>query len=154
MLRDVECPYCGTGLYINHDDGFGYEEEVLHEYECPHCGKLFVFETFVSFDYEAHKADCLNGKPHNFKPTVTFPAEATMMECVDCGLKRKPTEKEMGNILKQTKNINLDARDLEELINGMIVSPIDLETHWNMTIKLVEIVQNMQSEIMRLSKAG
>lgn len=27
---DVECPYCGKGLDIDHEDGYGYEEGVTH----------------------------------------------------------------------------------------------------------------------------
>ena len=42
-MKDVECPYCGTGQEINHDDGYGYEEDDPHEQSCPHCDKTFVF---------------------------------------------------------------------------------------------------------------
>ena len=28
---------------INHDDGYGYEEDVTHEQECSNCEKTFVF---------------------------------------------------------------------------------------------------------------
>jgi len=28
--NDVECPYCGAEQEINHDDGQGYDEDVLH----------------------------------------------------------------------------------------------------------------------------
>jgi hypothetical protein len=50
-MADLECPYCEKELYVNHDDGFGYDEGVKHEMECDHCGKRFVFETVISFDY-------------------------------------------------------------------------------------------------------
>lgn len=30
MSNDVECPYCGAEQEINHDDGQGYDEGVLH----------------------------------------------------------------------------------------------------------------------------
>ena len=26
-MYDVECPYCGAEIEINHDDGYGYEED-------------------------------------------------------------------------------------------------------------------------------
>ena len=26
MYSDVECPYCGAEQEINHDDGYGYDE--------------------------------------------------------------------------------------------------------------------------------
>jgi len=28
MSRGTECPYCGEGVEINHDDGYGYNEEI------------------------------------------------------------------------------------------------------------------------------
>lgn len=63
-MSDIECPECGYGQQIDHDDGYGYEEGVLHEQECPECEKTFVFTTSISFYYEAHKAPCLNGASH------------------------------------------------------------------------------------------
>ena len=66
MSQDVECPYCEEWLEVCHDDGFGYEEDVMHEMECHHCGKKFTFQTHISFDYYSEKADCLNGGEHDF----------------------------------------------------------------------------------------
>jgi len=60
MGRDAECPYCGAGIEICHDDGYGYEEGVKHNQECGKCGKTFVFETSIWFNYDTEKADCLN----------------------------------------------------------------------------------------------
>lgn len=99
MNIDVHCPYCDAGQEINHDDGYGYEEDSLHEQQCSKCEKYFTFTTSILFVYEAHKADCLNGSPHNFKPTHTVPREYTMMECTMCDEKRKPTDEEMKAIL-------------------------------------------------------
>ena len=96
---DVQCPYCGAGQDICHDDGYGYEEDQLHEQECGECGKVFVFQTSISFYYEAQKADCLNGGEHHYKPTHTIPKECTMMECVTCDTRREPTEAEWATIL-------------------------------------------------------
>lgn len=91
---DIDCPYCDAGLNINHDDGFGYEEDVKHQMECDNCGKNFVFTTSISFYYEAEKADCLNGKKHNYELTHTFPKEFSKMRCVFCDDEREPTDKE------------------------------------------------------------
>ena len=97
-MKDIECPYCEEEQDINHDDGYGYEEGVLFQYECHNCGKAFVFTTSISFHYDAIKADCLNGEPHDFQPTHTYPIEYTMMECTGCGERRKPTQEEMEDI--------------------------------------------------------
>lgn len=70
---DLDCPYCGEGLEICHDDGFGYEEGRRHEMECYKCGKSFVFTTSISFYYEPEKADCLNGEPHDMEPVISYP---------------------------------------------------------------------------------
>jgi len=98
-MNDIECPYCGTEQEINHDDGYGYEEDETHEQQCVSCDKSFAFTTSISFCYEANKADCLNGGKHKYKPTRTVPREYTKMRCTDCGLERKPTNIEMKEIL-------------------------------------------------------
>jgi hypothetical protein len=95
MSDDVNCPYCDAPIEICHDDGFGFEEGVKHEYECPSCRKTFVFETSISFYYEADKADCLNeGGEHDWKPTTTVPAWYTSMRCTMCDKERQPTPDE------------------------------------------------------------
>ena len=91
---DIECPYCGKELEINHDDGFGYEEGVNHEMECGGCEKNFVFETSISFYYEARKADCLNGKEHKLRLSSTCPNVFSNMMCCDCDYRRDLTEDE------------------------------------------------------------
>lgn len=93
-MEDVNCPYCGEGQEINHDDGYGYEEDQLYEQECGECEKTFTFTTSISFHYEGHKADCLNGAPHKWENTITTPVEFTEMRCVDCDERRKPTDEE------------------------------------------------------------
>jgi len=102
-MSDLECPYCEEGLDVNHDDGFGYEENKYHEMECEHCGKKFVFETMISFSYEASRADCLNDGNHNWNPTRTFPLEFTMMKCTMCHEERKPTTEELKFIMNAKK---------------------------------------------------
>ena len=94
MSTDLECPYCHAGLEINHDDGFGYEENVSHEMECDNCGKSFVFTTSISFYYEPHKADCLNDGKHVYEKTHTSPSCFSNMQCNMCGDVREMTEEE------------------------------------------------------------
>lgn len=98
-MADVQCPYCDADIEINHDDGYGYEEGCLHQQECHKCEKTFTYSTAISFDYEAFKADCLNGEPHQWKPTTTAPKEYTRMRCETCEEERSPTEEEMQQIL-------------------------------------------------------
>jgi len=84
-MRDVECPYCGADVEINHDDGYGYEESELHQQECRKCGKTFAFTTAISVDHEAFKADCLNGDEHQYEKTKTWPPEFAKLRCKTCG---------------------------------------------------------------------
>ena len=91
---DIECPYCNKGLDINHDDGLGLEENVYHQMECESCRKNFVFETIITFDYEAKQADCLNDSEHDYQLTRTAPKEFSKMECTMCGETRELTEDE------------------------------------------------------------
>lgn len=100
-MSDVSCPYCEFEQEINHDDGQGYDENVLHHKECCNCEKTFVFRTEISFDYYATKADCLNDGKHQWRPTMTYPKTATKMECFSCGEKRQPTKEEMDIILQK-----------------------------------------------------
>jgi len=100
-MSDVECPYCGEGQDINHDDGYGYDEARTYEQECGDCEKTFVYETSIIFSYEASTADCLNGGEHDWYAPVTYPRKYTRMTCRDCDLKRKPTDSEMERILSE-----------------------------------------------------
>jgi hypothetical protein len=34
---DTNCPYCDADIEINHDDGYGYEEDRKHEQQCNNC---------------------------------------------------------------------------------------------------------------------
>jgi len=102
-MKDLKCPYCGEDLEVCHDDGDGYEQDVLHEMECGNCEKSFVFYTNISFSYEPFKADCLNDGRHVYKPTITYPKEATRMRCNMCDEERQPTEDEWKEIYKNTK---------------------------------------------------
>lgn len=93
-MSDVHCPYCDEPQEICHDDGQGYAEDVRHEQECGYCGKTFVFGTWISFHYEASKADCLNGGEHRLKMSSTYPRDYSKMKCGDCDYERKPTVEE------------------------------------------------------------
>jgi hypothetical protein len=83
---DVECPYCGEEQDINHDDGYGYKEDEKHEQYCGACKKTFVFETSISFYYETHKADCLNGAPHKMVKVFSTSSDIfpDWKRCEDC----------------------------------------------------------------------
>lgn len=84
-MSDLNCPYCGAGGEVIHDDGFGYAEDTAHEQECGECGKLYIFHTSISFDYEPSKADCLNGSPHKMVPVHSYPnAFPNWKRCKDC----------------------------------------------------------------------
>ncbi|SEN68042.1 hypothetical protein [Nitrosomonas marina] len=100
MMDEAHCPYCGESQEINHDDGYGYEEDKLHRQGCGSCGKEFVFTTSIHFYYATHVADCLNGSEHKYEPTNTYPVEYTKMKCRDCGEIRNPTEVEMALIME------------------------------------------------------
>ena len=85
MKNDLECPYCGAELEVNHDDGQGYAEDELHQQECRACGKVFVFTTTITFHYSPAQANCLNDEEHAFMPSKTYPPRYTKMVCKDCG---------------------------------------------------------------------
>jgi len=91
----IKCPYCGQEIEIDHEDGYGYEEEEIHTQECDHCGKTFKYYTYVHFSYEVGKCDCHNGKPHIWEPTATYPKKYTKMECQICGMRRNLTQEEI-----------------------------------------------------------
>lgn len=73
MSHDIECPYCGEGQEINHDDGYGYQEDETYEQECSDCLKNFTYTTGIIYHYEAAQAPCLNGEDHNMTPVVHTP---------------------------------------------------------------------------------
>ena len=103
MSYDLECPYCDAELEVNHDDGFGYEENVNHEMECSECEKSFVFTTSIMYYYSPEKADCLNDGNHDYKIQRGHPKAFMQMQCTMCGDKREPTEKEREELQIGTK---------------------------------------------------
>ena len=74
-MEDVECPYCGKWQEINHDVGYGYEENRTYEQECSDCDKVFVYTTAITFYYDAEQAPCLNGGEHDWKAIKGWPEE-------------------------------------------------------------------------------
>ncbi len=105
-MNDTYCPYCDTGIDIDHDDGQGYEEDIFHEQECLECKKTFTFCTSISFSYKASEADCLNGAPHRFSPSSTTLKLHTKMWCLDCEEKRNLTDQEWLNFMKPMEVIS------------------------------------------------
>ena len=93
-MKDEKCPYCDEWQEINHDDGYGYEEDRVYQQECTSCGKTFVYTTAIILSYNAEKADCLNGADHDWQPTITYPKECTKMYCTMCDEHREPTSEE------------------------------------------------------------
>jgi hypothetical protein len=48
-----------------------------------------MYTTYIHMTYTPHKADCLNGAPHDYQLTKTIPPEFACMECTVCE-DRKP----------------------------------------------------------------
>ena len=94
IMKDVKCPYCGGEQDIDHEDGYGYEEDTLHQQECVHCNMYFTYATMMHFSYEVYKASCLNDGVCEFEPTITYPKFATRMRCRICEAEREPTKEE------------------------------------------------------------
>lgn len=61
-MQDVECPYCEAWQSINHDDGYGCQEDETYQQQCADCEKMFTYTTRISFSYDAEKAPCLNNE--------------------------------------------------------------------------------------------
>jgi len=99
-MDNVECPYCGKETEICHDDGAGFQEDILEETSCEHCDKSFVYDTYISYSYTGYKADCLNGEEHKYAPTNTYPIEYTKWRCADCGKEILMTPSELTNFIR------------------------------------------------------
>lgn len=86
MNNDTNCPYCDHPQDINHDDGYGYEEDIIFEQECSNCGKIFIYTTAIMLLYETEKAPCRNGAPCDFQPVKSFPQLfPDHVRCACCG---------------------------------------------------------------------
>lgn len=64
----ANCPYCKEEVEINHDDGYGYDENEIHTQECSKCGKTFAYTTMISIDHDTKQAPCQNGDEHDLHP--------------------------------------------------------------------------------------
>jgi hypothetical protein len=86
MYETENCPYCGKDIKINHDDGYGYQEDEIYQQVCSNCGKTFVYEVCINYSYYIEKANCLNeGGVHDYRETHTNPKVAAKMRCTVCG---------------------------------------------------------------------
>ncbi|MDR3141940.1 MAG: hypothetical protein LBU37_09485 [Tannerellaceae bacterium] len=94
MDKYVECPYCGYGQNIDHEDGYGYNRDEVYNQECCKCGKTFIYRTSIFFYYHAKKEDCLNDREHEWMLTWAYPKCLAKMRCKHCYQEREPTEEE------------------------------------------------------------
>lgn len=87
MYNDINCPYCEAHQDINHDDGYGYDQDEIHQQECSECEKTFTFTTSIIYHYDVEQADCLNGGEHDYKPIRGCPEEyfKDKYRCTMCG---------------------------------------------------------------------
>ena len=77
MYYDVKCPYCGKEQVIDHDDGYGYGEDIKHDQDCIGCDKSFKFTTSISYNYEVF---CEDAK-HDLEICGT---KAQILQCKNC----------------------------------------------------------------------
>ena len=101
---DMECPYCGKGVYVDRSDGEGTDESELYEMECPECNKYFTYRVMIHFMYTSYEANCLNDGEHVWEAPWTIPEECTKMQCANCNESRLPTEEEWVMIKEKRKN--------------------------------------------------
>lgn len=106
-MKDIECPYCNHSQYVDHDDDYDYEEDVLHNMMCEKCDKYFAYQTSVIYYYYPSKADCLNDGEHQWDTQSTFPTKWSNIECKLCGEVRKPTEDEWKTITKDKQYLTI-----------------------------------------------
>lgn len=53
-MKEAECPWCGQDNEINHDDGYGYGDD-LYEQNCQVCDNTFYYSTCMWFSYSTYK---------------------------------------------------------------------------------------------------
>lgn len=92
--KDIQCPYCGDGQNINHDDGYGYEEDTYHQQQCHDCERYFIFTTSILYLYDVKKAECLNDGNHDFQKIVGYPERyfINKFRCSICGEEKEGNE--------------------------------------------------------------
>lgn len=99
-MNDINCPYCNKPQDVDRSEGYGTDENTVYQKQCEGCDKYFTFSVGIIFVYHEEKADCLNGSPHNWEPTITIPKKYTQMRCTMCYEERKLTPEEREAILK------------------------------------------------------
>lgn len=88
-MSGAKCPYCECEVEIDHDDGYGYEEDKIHQQECEVCAHTFIFTTQMRISYELDKANCLNGGKHKFKKVHHSPEYwPEWSRCEICGVEK------------------------------------------------------------------
>lgn len=93
-MQEIKCPYCEKNIEIDHDEGYGYEEDVVHQQTCHLCDNTFTYITYIIYHYYPEKAECLNDGEHDFKLTQTYPRCCAKMRCSMCDEEREPTPDE------------------------------------------------------------
>lgn len=85
-MDEITCPYCEHTYDLCHDDGAFYNEDYREKDECPECGKIFMVASSISWNFEAEKADCLNGGDHNWEQQRGVPREHFIgrFTCTQC----------------------------------------------------------------------
>lgn len=81
---EVVCPYCEANNYVDCSARHGDDEDERFQSSCRKCDKNFVFQVKVTYDYVGFKAPCLNGEPHEYHKTKTYPPECARMRCDYC----------------------------------------------------------------------
>lgn len=92
---DVECPYCGKGQEICHDNNYGFDEGVRHTQECSDCERMFAYYTSIVLSYTAKKAPCENGEEHQWEELTAYPWP--VWRCRFCGETRRTDPHKEGN---------------------------------------------------------
>ncbi len=77
-MSDVKCPICGFEQEINHDDGYGFEEDERHDQFCINCEYEFEFTTSITYSYNVYCKD----DDHNLEPFGDKWPD--MYECTKC----------------------------------------------------------------------
>ena len=54
---DIECPYCKEWQEICHDDGQGYEQDMVNRQMCNGCGNYFKFSANVQYYYTVKRIE-------------------------------------------------------------------------------------------------
>ena len=102
------CPYCEKENEINHDDGYGFDEDEIYEQQCDHCDKHFAYYTSISYSYSTRRADCLNGRKHKRERTRSYPPQYARWRCTYCGDEKPLTiaQKEQAIAMWEDSNAN------------------------------------------------